>query len=176
MYHPSALLILVAFFAIIYVRPFVITDWLVLPMGVLAPYYFLLSYLYFTDRFHTAQTFIPALELNSPNVAISSIFFVTVGLIIVLLLIGLYHWQNESRRLLIQVRKNWGVLMVMLLIILPIPFINKGAGIDSVLLWIIPAGPFIAKGFLAPKKELLPNIMFWALLILILIKNWELVK
>jgi hypothetical protein len=66
--------------------------------------------------------------------------------------------------------------MVMLLIMLPIPFINKDAGLDSLLLWIVPASPFIAKGFLAPKKNVLPNIMFWSLLILGLVKNWDLIR
>lgn len=176
LYHPSALLILVAFFAIIAVRPFVLTEWFVLPMGVLAPFYFLLSYLYLTDRFKTAPSYIPDWQLNLPDTTATPVFFVTIGLIILILLIGLFFWQTESRRQIIQVRKNWGVLMVMLLIMLPIPFINKDAGIDSLLLWIVPASPFIAKGFLAPKKEVLPNIMFWALIALALVKNWELVK
>jgi hypothetical protein len=49
------------------------------------------------------------------------------------------------------------------------------AGIDSLLLWIVPASPFIAKGFLAPKTNTLPNIMFWALIVLGLVKTWGLI-
>lgn len=175
-YHPSALLILVALFAVMVVRPFVITEWLVLLMGVLSPFYFLASWLYLTDSLHTINQYIPAWQLNLPDTQITAWFFVTVGLILAILFIGLFYYQSESRRLLIHVRKNWGVLIVMLLVMLPIPFINKDAGIDSLFLWIIPASPFIAKGFLAPRQNYLPNLMFWALLGLGILKNWGLVR
>ena len=175
-YHPSALLILIAIFALMVVRPFVITEWFILLMGVICPFYFLFSWLYLTDKFSSFHLYIPNWQLNLPDTLITPWFFVTIILIIVVLLIGLFYYQNESLRLLIQVRKNWGVLLVMLLIMLPIPFINKDAGLDSLLLWIVPASPFIAKGFLAPKRNVLPNIMFWSLIVLALIKNWNLVQ
>ncbi len=175
-YHPSALLILVALFALMVVRPFVITEWLVLLMGVLSPFYFLASWLYLSDSLHTINQYIPAWQLNLPDTKITTWFFVTVGLILVILFIGLFYYQSESRRLLIHIRKNWGVLIVMLLVMLPIPFINKDAGIDSLFLWVIPASPFIAKGFLAPRRNYLPNLMFWALLGLGVLKNWGVVR
>ncbi|MGI8637283.1 MAG: hypothetical protein ACR2KZ_17965, partial [Segetibacter sp.] len=92
---------------------------------------------------------------------------------LVVLIVSMLYSQQESRRLLIQVRKNWVVLTVMLFVMLPIPFINIGAGLESLLLWIVPASHYIAKGFLGPKKNTLPNLMFWALLVLALLKNWE---
>ncbi|MCW3108845.1 MAG: hypothetical protein JWQ09_3351 [Segetibacter sp.] len=176
LYHPSALLILVAFFAVMVVRPFIITEWLVLLMGVIFPFYFLASYLYLTDSLHSIFLYIPKWGLNIPHTVISPAFFVTIGLILVILILGMFYSQQESRRLLIQVRKNWVVLSVMLIVMLPIPFINIGAGIDSLLLWIVPASPYMAKGFLAPKKNTLPNLMFWSLLILALLKNWQVVQ
>lgn len=173
LYHPSALLILVAFFALMVVRPFIASEWVVLIMGVLFPYYMLAAYLYLTSRLSTIADHIPKWALNLPDTHINVSFFITTGLIILILIIGLFYWQRESLRLLIHVRKNWGVLMVMLLIMLPIPFINKDATMDSLLLWIVPASPFIAKGFLAPRKPALPNLMFWSLLLLCLAKNWK---
>ena len=162
LYHPSALLILVACFALMVVRPFMITEWLVLLMGVVSPYYFLAAYLYLTDRLHSILLYIPKWGLNIPHTAVTPAFFVTLGLMLVVLMLSMFYSQQESRRLLIQVRKNWGVLTVMLLVMLPIPFINKGAGIESLLLWIVPASPYIAKGFLGPKKNTFPNLMFWS--------------
>jgi hypothetical protein len=175
LYHPSALLILVAFFALTVVRPFIITEWVVLLMGVLFPYYFLASYLYLTDRLPSILLYIPQWDLNIPHTVISPAFFVTVGLILVILILGMAYSQQESRRLLIQVRKNWVVLTVMLLVMLPIPFINRGVGIDSLLLWVVPASPYMAKAFLGPRKNTLPNLMFWSLLVLGILKNWEIV-
>ena len=176
LYHPSALLILVAFFALMVVRPFIITEWLVLLMGVICPFYFLASWLYLNDQIKSFGNYIPEWGLNLPLTHVTVPFFVTVGLIIIILIIGLFSWQHENRRLLIQVRKNWVVLLVMLLVMLPIPFINKKVGMESLFLWVVPASPFIAKGFLAPKKNFLPNLIFWSLLVLAILKNWEVIK
>lgn len=176
LYHPSAMLILVVFFALVVVRPFIITEWLVLLMGLIFPFYILTSYLYLTDNLTSISLYIPKWGLNIPRTVVSPAFFVTLGLLIVILISGIFSSQQESRRLPIQVRKNWAVLSVMLIVILPVPFINIGVGIDSLLLWIVPVSPYIAKGFFAPKKDTWPNLMFWSLLILALTKNWELVQ
>lgn len=176
LYHPSALLILVAFFALLIVRPFEITEWLVLIMGAISPYYFLASYLYLTDQFRSIKIYIPNWALNLPDITPSIPFFITVGLILVTLVAGLIYWQKESRRILIQIRKNWIVLIVMLLIMLPIPFINKNARLDSLLLWIVPASPFIAKAFLSPKKNRIPNLMFWSIVAIAIVINWDIIK
>lgn len=176
MFHPTTLLILIAIFALMVVRPFNITEWLVMLMGVFAPFYFLLAFLYLTDRWEQITRFIPEFQLNLPDVEPTPLFFVTIGTILLMLLFGIYHFQDKSRRMLIQVRKNWGVLMVMLLIMLPLPFVSKDAALDSLLLWMIPVSPFIAKGFLSPKKETFPNIMFWLLIVLIVLNNWSFIK
>lgn len=173
LYQPSALLILVAFFALSILRPFIITEWFVLLMGIIFPFYLVLSYLYLTDKISSIVTYIPSWGINIPHITVSASFFVTIGLILILLMTGMFYSQQESRRLLIQVRKNWTMLMVMLIFLFPIPFINKGVGIESLLLWLVPASPYMAKGFLGSKKNTFPNILFWSLLILALLKNWQ---
>jgi len=173
LYHPATLLILVAFFALLIVRPLLITEWVVLIMGILSPFYFLFSYLYLTDRIHNNWTkYLPQWQLNLPDLQPTVLFFITVGVLIVILLIGIFYFQSENRRLLIQVRKNWIVLQLMVLVMFPIPFISRNAGMDTFLLLIVPLSPFMAKGFLTPKKETLPNIMFWSLIILVVLNNW----
>ena len=173
MYHPTSLLVLLALFALMVVRPFNITEWLVLLMGVLTPFYFLMSYLFLVDKWPQLSTFIPDFRLNLPDVDPNILFFVSIGLVLLILMIGVFYFQDRSRRMLIQVRKNWGVLMVMLLIMLPLPFISENASLDSLLLWVIPVSPFMAMGFLSPKKETFPNIMFWMLMIVIALNNWN---
>jgi hypothetical protein len=172
LYHPLTILILVAIFALLVVRPFIIAEWIVLIMGIISPYYFLFSFLYLTDRFYKLSHYIPEWQFNFPRVQPTVLFFITIGAVIIILLIGVLYWQRENRRLIIQVRKNWVVLQVLLLVMLPLPFISKHAGINVLLLFIVPFSPFIAKGFLSPKRERLPNIMFWSLIFLIVLNNW----
>jgi membrane-associated HD superfamily phosphohydrolase len=158
------------------VRPFNITEWLVMLMGVLTPFYFLMSYLFLTEKWANLSKLIPDFQLNLPDVDPNLLFFVSIGLVLLILMIGVFYFQDRSRRMLIQVRKNWGVLMVMLFIMLPLPFISENASLDSLLLWVIPVSPFMAMGFLSPKKETFPNIMFWSLMIIIALNNWNIFR
>ncbi len=176
LYHPTTLLILIAIFALMVVRPFNINEWLVMLMGVITPFYFLVAILYLTDKWGIVSRFIPEFQLNLPDVNANPLFFVTIGTLVLILIIGIYYFQVKSGRMLIQVRKNWGVLMVMLLIMLPLPFVSKNASLDSLLLWVIPVSPYIAKSFSTPKKDTFPNIMFVILIVLIVLNNWNLLK
>lgn len=175
-YHPLALLLPVAFFALMILRPFIITEWLVLLMGFVTPYYFLFCYLYLNDKIAAIKNFLPAWWFNLPRVHISVYFFATIAVIVLALFLGFYFWRAENRKLLIQIRNNWLVLIVMLLILLPAPFINKNAGIESAILYIVPASPIIARGLLAPGKNILPALMFWLFLILAILKSWQIIR
>ncbi len=176
LYHPAAMLLPVAFFALMMLRPFNITEGVVLIMGVISPFYFLVSYLYLTDNLPSIKNYIPWWRFHLLKTTASPVFFITIAVIILVIFIALYFWQQENRRLLIQVRNNWVVLVVMLLVMLPVPFVNKDAGLESLLLCIVPASPLIAKGFLGPRKNTLPFIMFSALIVLGILKNWHIVK
>lgn len=176
LYHPTALLIVVAMFALLVVRPFRITEWLVMLMGVLAPFYFLGVYLFLTDNFTHLAKYLPTWQLNLPDVDNELFFFISIGLIVLFLFIGIFQWQDKNRRMLIHIRKNWGVLIAMLFVMLPLPFINQNANLESLLMWAIPVSPFIANGFLAPKNNSFPNIMFWLLVALAVVNNWPVFK
>lgn len=175
LYHPAALLVPVALFALMVLRSFIISDCLVLLMGVVFPFYLLASYLYLTDRLVLIKNYIPLWQLNLPYVQYKLVFSITIAIVIVILLVGLFYWQQENRRLLIQVRKNWVVLLAMFFVLLPLPFISKNAGIESLILCIVPASPLIAKGFFGPKKNTVPALMFWLLVSLAIVKNWHLI-
>ncbi len=176
LYHPTALLVLVAMFALFVVRPFNATEGMVLVMGIAAPYYFFGAYLFLSDRFHLFTEYLPQWSLNLPGREKPVILIIAATVVFLITIAGIYSWQNRSRRMLIQVRKNWGVLLVMLLVMLPVPFINKGAGFDSLLLWIVPLSPFMGKAFSDQKKKIVTSLIFWAMMILVVLNNWILTK
>lgn len=176
LYHPLALLLVSSFFALIILRTFLITQLLVLLMGFLFPFYILICYLFLTDKLTLLKNYIPDWNFNFPHYHISVIMIVTAIIITLILFIGLYYMQQENRRLLIQVRNNWIVLVIMMIIMLPLPLFNKGQVIESLMLCLVPAASVIAKGFLVPKKNTLPFIMFWVLVILGILKTWNIIK
>lgn len=175
-YHPTAILILVVLFALAVVRPFSLAEWLVLLMGILVPYYFLFSWLFITDQTTRFASFLPSLQWNLPIAHWTVPLVMGLSVLAVILLAGLYYWQISSERMIIQLRKNWGVMMVMLLTLLPIPFIFLHAGIESGLMSMVPLGAFAGNAFSYPRKLLFPNILFWLATLVIIYNNWWFLK
>lgn len=176
LYHPTAILILMVLFALAVVRPFRLAEWLVLLMGILLPFYFLLSGLFLTGQTVLFSNFLPSLQWNLPVAIWDLQLMSSLSLLSILLLTGLYYWQFSVKRMIIQIRKNWGVMMVMLLILLPIPFIFLNGGIESGILSLVPIGAFVANAFSNPKKLTLPNLLFWLLIGIIIFNNWWFLK
>lgn len=175
-YHPTAILILVVLFALAVVRPFSLAEWLVLLMGVLVPYYFLFSWLFINDQTKTFSSFLPSLQLNLPVAQWTAPLIAGLSILALVLLTGLYYWQLSNKRMVIQIRKNWGVMAVMLFILLPIPFIFLHAGLQSALMALVPLGAFAGNVFSYPRKLILPNILFWLAIFVIAYNNWLFLK
>lgn len=175
-YHPMAILVGLVIFALAVVRPFRLAEWLILLMGISLPYYFVLSWLFLNDRLPEFQSMIPDFYLGIPGGAKGIVFFRGVIYLGVLLLCGLFFWQVGINRMVIQIRKNWGVMMVMLLTLLPIPFIFELGGLESGLLCLIPISAFVANAFVNPRNQSFPNLLFIAAIVIIALNNWYLLK
>lgn len=174
-YHPTAILIGVVLFALVVVRPFRLAEWIVLLMGILLPYYFLFAILFLQDKTADFVSFVPDLHLHLPvadwNVPLVARLFVLVCMLIA----GLVFWQITHKRMVIQIRKNWGVMMVMLFILLPVPFIFKEAGLESAFMSIVPLTAFASNAFSTPRRLVLPNILFWLAIGLLVYNNWVMI-
>ncbi len=175
-YHPTIILIAVALFALAVVRPFLLSEWFVLLLGMLMPVYLFVSFLFLTDRMFLFYGMIPRLKFNMPFNHTDVWVWVKMIGIFLMLLIGLQYWNTQSGRMVIQIRKNWGVMVVMILITLPIPYVFKNGGLDSAILCIVPLAAFLGNAYSYPKKALLPNILFLFSVVLIMHTNWLMCK
>ena len=72
--------------------------------------------------------------------------------------------------------KKLGVMMVMLLTLLPVPFIFQLGGLESGLLSLVPVCAFAANAFANPRRMGLPNLLFILAVAVIAINNWQLLK
>ncbi|GAC1532985.1 MAG: hypothetical protein NVS3B15_13560 [Sediminibacterium sp.] len=175
-YHPTAILVVVVLFALAVVRPFRLAEWLILLMGALLPFYFVFSWLFLQDNTAAFSSFLPSLHLGLPLQRWDVPFIVSVSFLLLALLTGLVYWQRNINRMVIQIRKNWGVMMVILLVLLPIPFIFYHAGIESAIMSLVPLAAFAANGFSYPRRLFLPNLLFWLAIVLIIHHNLALIK
>ena len=171
-YYPSMCIVPVVFFALGVTRPFRINEWFVLLLGIITPLYFWCGYLFLTDQLGSTLTafgtYFLLHKIIPLNLKLTILAFSAAG---ILLITGVYTWQANNNRMVIQVRKMWSVLFIMLLLFLPIVFIMKGAWPNAILLACVPGAAFISNAFLYPKR-LVSAFLFWLILGVIIYINW----
>ena len=175
-YHPTAILVLVVLFALAILRPFRLAEWLVLVIGIITPYYFLVSILFLKDKLYLLHRFLPEPHFNTSFHHPDTWFWLSLSVVLLLVLVSFYYWLPNNNRMIIQIRKNWAVMIVMLLILLTVPFIFKNAGIESAVMILVPLAAFVSNAFLYPRRLLLPTVLFAAALVIVLHNNWTFIK
>ena len=168
-YYPAVGIVPVVFVALGVTRAFRVNEWLVLLLGIITPFYFWTCYLFLTDQLYTIKALKELFYLHGITgpVKTLTIAFSGAG---VLLLAGLIQWQS-NRILLIQVRKTWSIIVVMLLLLVPCIFIFKSAWPFALLLGCVPASALAGNAFLYPKG-IISSVLFWLITAVIIYVNW----
>ena len=176
LYYPAFCIIPVIFFALGVTRPFRLNEWFVLLLGIITPAYFWCGYLFLTGQLEESVKGFTAIfqihKVIEPNIKPVIIAFGTAGLV---LITGILSWQANSNRILIQVRKIWGILFFMLLLFIPVAFVIKNAWPAALVLACLPAAAFMGNAFLYPKK-IISALLFWLMVIVIVYTNWVALK
>jgi hypothetical protein len=176
-YHPIAIVIPILLFSLAIMRAFQLQEWFVLLMGTLLPFYFLVSWLYINDATTSFITYLPKFYLNKQLFPIQNKQLIAGSIVFTFsMLVGILYWQQFNSRLVIQMRKNWSVLLLTLLIVAFAPFIFWQAGISCFLLAIVPAAAFLGAAFSHPKSLLFPNLLFWLFIAIIVWNNLLLIS
>jgi hypothetical protein len=171
-FFPSVILFLWLIFALMVMRSVKFNEWLICLLGVTAPYYFYAAYLFFSDKWSWQLLFQPInIAMPSPGqslwLAIGSI------LLIIPFLIGGYFVQENLRKMLIQVRKNWSLMLIYLLFALFIPFLNNASkGFENWILIIVPFAAFHACTYLYPPQRWIPAVILWLSIAFILVYQY----
>lgn len=150
-YFPSLLIAVCFLLGIIILRPFKLNELFLLLMGVLTPFYFYAVYLFLNNQLDI-YTFLPSINVQVPKIKSSAWLITDAVLLVLFFLIGGYYVQVNLRKMVIQVRKNWGILFLYLLLTLLIPFINTSTSFSN---WVLMAVPFA--GFHAAMYYFMPR-------------------
>ena len=167
-FFPSLVFFIWLIFGLLVMRPVRINEWLICLLGVTAPYYFYAAYLLITNTWSVDKLIQPIhLNLPSPN---QTFWLAAAGLLLVIpFLVGGYYVQENLRRMLIQVRKSWSLLLIYLLFALFIPFLNNNAdGLQNWVLIMIPFAAFHACAYLYPPQRMFSVIIFWVTILFIM--------
>jgi hypothetical protein len=152
-------------------RPFRLNEIFLFLLGVATPYYFFAIYLYLTNGFNVHKL-LPAISLQMREAGGTIWLVVTMVLLVVPFLAGGYYIQSHLRKMLIQVRKNWSILLFYLLIGLFIPFINNSHSLHNWILVVAPFAAFHTCVYLYPSRKWVPLTLFSITLIAILLQQY----
>ena len=170
-YFPSIAFLLCILLALMILRPFRVNEFVLLILGILTPYYFYAVYLFLNDKL-VLESFLPTLLLQVPEVENNIWIAAAIVFLGVPFLMGGYFIQAQLRKMLIQARKNWSILLLYLFLSLLIPFINSEASLYN---WVIVAAPFAAFhtcAYLYPKRNAVSLLLFFLTVAFILFQQY----
>lgn len=146
--------------ALAVMRPFRLNEWLLCILGITTPYYFYGVYLFVTGEW-SWNNLVPYLSVSVPGVKQSAWVAGSTFLIAVPFLVGGYYVQENLRRMLIQVRKGWSLLLLYLLTAMVVPFVNTNHNFENWILVAIPFAGFHASAYLYSKIKMISLLLFW---------------
>ncbi|MEO7312385.1 MAG: hypothetical protein ABIX01_18425 [Chitinophagaceae bacterium] len=168
MFHPFIVMVAVGMFALASMRTFKLQEWLVMLLGLTAPYYFVLAWEFLAGNWHPVRH-VPSFVFGYHHISCDTYSLLAYGMIVVWVTMGLYCWQENLRRMLIQARKNWNIILAFAMLSALMIFIRTGAETDAFALAVFPLGAFAASAFLYPKKAFVGTLLFWIIVFMIMV-------
>ena len=159
-YFPSATFIICFLLGILILKAVRLREVVLLLLGALTPYYFFAAWLFLSDSF-TLQNFLPHLEVAVPDVKSTIYLALAMILLAIPFLVGGFFVQSILHKMLIQVRKNWTIILLYLLLAFFVPFVNSSY--SSFSNWILLAAPFSAfhaAAYFYPRRQWFPLTIF----------------
>ena len=147
-------------------RPFRWSEFWVMLIGLLTPYYFLGIWKYWNGASDWYRL-LPAVDWHLPELTHPSWFYTAVGLLAIPTLSGMMQVQSNLRKMLIPVRKGWTHWTLWLVFSLPLPFLTTGFGAGYTAI-LIAVAAFQACFFYYATWRIVPLLFFWMELIAVL--------
>lgn len=161
-YKPAVVFALLIWLALFIMRPFIVREWLIGLLGLTTPYYFLIILLYLTNNW-SWQKIIPSIRFALPAMPSSVLTTISIALLIIPFIIGGVYVQNNLSKMLIQVRKNWSLLLLFLIVSTLIILISGGSNYSNWLLCALPITVFHAALYYYAGNRVFPLVVHWIL-------------
>jgi hypothetical protein len=170
-YLPTLVLLLPIFLGIMILKAFRINEFFLLLLGVTTPYYFFAGYLFFTDQL-SINKILPQYHFLIPQIKNSLWLTGSILLLGIPFLLGGYYVQTHLRRMLIQARKNWSVVLLYLFIALFAPLLNSEGDLRNWVIAAVPFAAFHACSYFYPPRAWVTALLFFVTLIFILAQQY----
>jgi len=170
-YSPCLVFVLILMFALILTRPFRVTEWLVALLGFTTPYYFLFVVLFLAGQW-SWQKVIPIISFHLPKLPAS--LWITGGIVFMVIpfLIGAWYVQSNLGKILIQMRKSWSLLLVLLIVSVIIILVNPGNNYLHWLPVVVPLSFFHAAAYYYLPGRWFPTLLHWVIVVFVILLNY----
>jgi hypothetical protein len=166
-YSPSLVFLLWVLPGLLVMRSVRLNEWLICIMGILTPYYLHAAYLLIFDA-QNWEKIIPEFSFTVPDLQQSFWLAGSVLLLVVPFLVGGYFVQVNLRRMLIQVRKDWSLVLIYLLLSVAVPFLSRQQYLYGLMLCVIPFASFQGSAWFYPKANWFSALLFWVTVLFII--------
>jgi hypothetical protein len=161
LYEPAIVYVLMMPFTLFIMRPFRIREWLTGFLGLTTPYYFLALEPLITDKW-TWRHLVPSIHIDFPAMPSSLLITISIILLVVPFIVGGYFVQMNLNKMLIQIRKGWSLLLLLLIMSIFIILVNGGVNYVNWMFALMPLAAFhAATYFYAERQRTFTSILHW---------------
>lgn len=171
LYQPAFLFIFFVLIGIFIMRPFIFKEWLICLLGVLTPYYFVGVIYFLTDQF-SWSAILPKISLHIPVLINDKNTLISLTFLILPFLIGAFWIQANLTKMYIQVRKNWSLLLLLILICFTVALMDYENNMTDWILTTIPFAAFHAATYQYPKRMWFVYILHWLTFAWCVYQSW----
>ena len=169
-YFPSLAFAALIIFGLAITRPFKLAEWLIALFGIITPYYFLLAYVFLTDKWKGYK--FPGFAVTYPVFNETKWALAAIIIVLISSMIGIFYIQQNFRRQLIQARKSWNLIFLYLMVALFVPFVNATHAFNYWILCAVPLSAFLGAAFLYPAKNWFPVILHWIIVVFVVVISY----
>lgn len=170
---PALFFLLWSLLALALLRPFQLSEWILLLLAAFIPYYFYGAALMMRDGLH-----IPEYMQHSPMVfhKIKYSFWqgAAICLLVLPLLAGIYTVHAQTGKMLVHIRKMWYLMLWYLAICFAISFFRILPSFENWVLMLVPIAAFQGYGYLnIGGRTIYTRILFWITFIFIIVSQYR---
>lgn len=169
-YFPSLAFAALIIFGLVITRPFKLAEWVIALLGIMTPYYFLLAFVFLTDRWQ--KYVFPGFAVTTPKFNQTNWAYAAIIIVLFASIIGLIFVQQNFRRQLIHARKSWNLIFLYLIVAVFVPFINATHTFEYWILCAIPVSALVGAAFLYPNKKWFPQLLHWLMVAFVVALNY----
>ena len=159
LYLPSFAFAMFVILSLIITRPPKVAEWLITFLGIATPWYFLLAWLFLTNKLYSFHFSGFGISQQAFNFSYNE--WIGIGLITFMIFVGAFFVRAFMKKQILQVRKNWGLMLLYLFISVAVPFIIINHNLGYWLLALVPGSAFIGCAFYYPRIRWIPMVMQW---------------